>query len=141
VVSESARPKRRFQLVLIKPSHYDDDGYVIQWVRAFVPSNTLAVLYSLGRDSAQRGVLGPDTAVDITVIDEIHTRVKVGQLLARFRRHRGFGLVALVGVQSNQFPPRARHRSPIPRGGRAGDDRRISRVRLPRLAAGNAGRP
>jgi Radical SAM superfamily len=104
VVGESARPKRRFQLVLIKPSHYDDDGYVIQWVRAFVPSNTLAVLYSLGRDSAQRAVLGPDTAIDITVIDEIHTRVKVGQLLARFSRHGGFGLVGIVGVQSNQYP-------------------------------------
>jgi hypothetical protein len=25
----SAQPRRRFQLVLIKPSHYDDDGYVI----------------------------------------------------------------------------------------------------------------
>jgi hypothetical protein len=48
VVGKSTAPKRRFQLVLIKPSHYDDDGYVIQWVRAFVPSNTLAVLYSLG---------------------------------------------------------------------------------------------
>jgi hypothetical protein len=107
VVSESARPKRRFQLVLIKPSHYDDDGYVIQWVRAFVPSNTLAVLYSLGRDSAQRGVLGPDTAVDITVIDEIHTRVKVGQLLARFRRHRGFGLVALVACNRISSPARS----------------------------------
>ena len=67
----ATRPKRRFQLVLIKPSHYDDDGYVIQWARAFIPSNTLAVLYSLGRDSAQRAVLGPDTAIDITVIDEI----------------------------------------------------------------------
>src|SRR5262247_3703751 len=99
-----AQPKRRFQLVLIKPSHYDDDGYVIQWVRAFVPSNTLAVLYSLGRDSAQRGVLGPDTAIDIAVIDEIHTRVKIGPLLARFRRHGGFGLVGIVGVQSNQYP-------------------------------------
>ena len=22
---------RRFQLILIKPSHYDDDGYVVQW--------------------------------------------------------------------------------------------------------------
>src|SRR5204862_8341436 len=103
-VGALARPTRRFQLVLIKPSHYDDDGYVIQWVRAYVPSNTLAVLYSLGRDAAQRMVLGADTAIDITVIDEIHTRVKIGQLLARFRRHRGFGLVALVGVQSNQFP-------------------------------------
>ena len=47
MVGASTRPARRFQLVLIKPSHYDDDGYVIQWMRAFVPSNTLAVLYSL----------------------------------------------------------------------------------------------
>ena len=51
MTATSTRAKRRFQLVLIKPSHYDDDGYVIQWMRAFVPSNTLAVLYSLGRDS------------------------------------------------------------------------------------------
>jgi hypothetical protein len=100
----STGPTRRFQLVLIKPSHYDDDGYVIQWGRAFVPSNTLAVLYSLGRDSAQRGVLGPDPAIDITVIDEIHTRVRIDKLLAMFRRHGGFGLLALVGVQSNQYP-------------------------------------
>jgi hypothetical protein len=73
-------------------------------MRAFVPSNTLAVLYSLGRDSGQRGVLGADTAIDITVIDEIHTRVKIGQLLAQFQRHDGFGLVGIVGVQSNQYP-------------------------------------
>ena len=43
---------RRFQLVLIKPSHYDDDGYVIQWVRAFIPSNSLAALYGLAQDAA-----------------------------------------------------------------------------------------
>ena len=49
-------------------------------------------------------MLGPDTAIDITVIDEIHTRVKIKQLLALFRRHDGFGLVGIVGVQSNQYP-------------------------------------
>jgi hypothetical protein len=97
-------PKRRFQLVLIKPSHYDDDGYVIQWARAFVPSNTLAVLNSLGLDAGRRAALGSETAIDITVIDEIHTRVRINRLLALFRRHGGYGLVALVGVQSNQFP-------------------------------------
>ena len=137
----STRPKRRFQLVLIKPSHYDDDGYVIQWARAFIPSNTLAVLYSLALDSAQRAVLGPDTAIDITVIDEIHTHVKIKRLLSQFRRHGGFGLVGIVGVQSNQYPARARYRPPVPRRRRAGDDRRIPRVRLPRHAARNAGRP
>jgi hypothetical protein len=36
--------KRRFQLVLIKPSHYDDDGYVIRWWRAMIPSNSLAAV-------------------------------------------------------------------------------------------------
>src|SRR5436853_3369440 len=96
--------KRRFQLVLIKPSHYDDDGYVIQWMRAFIPSNTLAVLYSLARDSARRGALGLDTDIDITVIDEINARVKTKRLISLFRRHGGLGLVGLVGVQSNQFP-------------------------------------
>jgi len=100
----TAPGKRRFQLVLIKPSHYDDDGYVIQWIRAFIPSNTLAVLYSLARDSARRNVLGSDTDIDITIIDEINSRVKTDRLLSLFRRHNDFGLVALVGVQSNQFP-------------------------------------
>src|SRR5262249_56291497 len=47
---------------------------------------------------------GADTAIDITVIDEIHTRVRIKQLLAQFRRHDGFGLVGIVGVQSNQYP-------------------------------------
>jgi hypothetical protein len=104
MVRAMAERRRRFQLVLIKPSHYDDDGYVIQWVRAFIPSNTLAVLYSLARDSARRNVLGGETEIDITIIDEINSRIKIDRLLSLFRRHDGFGLVALVGVQSNQFP-------------------------------------
>jgi Radical SAM superfamily len=95
---------RRFQLVLIKPSHYDDDGYVIRWWRAMIPSNSLAAVYAIAVDCAERQVLGPDVAIDIEVIDETNTRIDVTALLARFRRHRDFGLVALVGVQSNQYP-------------------------------------
>ena len=45
--------KRRFQLVLIKPSHYDDDGYVIRWWRALIPSNSLAAVYGLALDCAR----------------------------------------------------------------------------------------
>src|SRR5262249_53568493 len=104
MLGRSTQPKRRFQLVLIKPSHYDDDGYVIQWVRALIPSNTLAVVYGLALDSAGRAVLGADIEIDITVIDEISASVRLRRLLSRFRRHDGFGLVGLVGVQSNQFP-------------------------------------
>ena len=96
--------KSRFQLILIKPSHYDDDGYVIRWWRAIIPSNSLAAVYGIATDCADRQVLGPDVDIDITVIDETNARIKVPELLARFRRHADFGLVALVGVQSNQYP-------------------------------------
>lgn len=96
--------RRRFQLVLIKPSHYDDDGYVIRWWRAMIPSNSLAAVYGIAADCARREVLGPDAAIDIEAIDETHTRVNVQQLLARFRSHGNFGLIALIGVQSNQYP-------------------------------------
>src|SRR5271169_5267251 len=97
-------PTRRFQLVLIKPSHYDDDGYVIRWWRALIPSNSLAAIYGIAADCAERQVLGPDVAIDIEVLDETNTRIDVPALLSRFRRHGDFGLVALVGVQSNQYP-------------------------------------
>ena len=96
--------RRRFQLVLVKPSHYDDDGYVIRWWRAMIPSNSLAAVYGIAVDCAERQVLGPDVTIDIEPIDETHTRVNVPELLKRFRRHGGFGLLALVGVQSNQYP-------------------------------------
>src|ERR1700681_2987504 len=96
--------KRRFLCILIKPSHYDDDGYVIRWWRAMIPSNSLAALYGIAADCAERRVLGPDRTIDIEPIDEANTRIDVPALLARFRRYSDFGIVALVGVQSNQYP-------------------------------------
>ena len=96
--------RRRFQLVLIKPSHYDDDGYVIRWWRAMTPSNSLAAVYGIAADCAERRVLGTDVDIDIEVIDETNTRVDVPALLSRFRRHGEFGCIALIGVQSNQYP-------------------------------------
>src|SRR5258707_6528649 len=96
--------RRRFQLVLIKPPHYDDDGYVIRWWRAMIPSNSLAAVYAIATDCAKRLVLGPDVAIDIEAIDETNTRIDVLALLARFRSPGKFGLVGLVGVQSNQYP-------------------------------------
>ena len=95
---------RRFQLVLIKPSHYDRDGYVIQWIRSSIPTNSLACVYGLAADAARRYVLGDDVAIDITAIDETNTRVKPDEIIALIKKHDGFGMVGLVGVQSNQFP-------------------------------------
>ena len=68
---------RHFQLVLIKPSHYDDSGYVIRWWRAMTPSNSLAAVFGIAADCAERRVLGPDVGIDIEVIDETNTRIDV----------------------------------------------------------------
>lgn len=96
--------KRTFQLVLIKPSHYDDDGYVIQWMRSSVPSNTLAAIYGLGLDCADRRVLGDDVEIEISALDETNTRIRVDRIVRQIEASGGSGLVALVGVQTNQFP-------------------------------------
>jgi radical SAM superfamily enzyme YgiQ (UPF0313 family) len=90
--------------VLIKPSHYDDDGYVIRWYRSMMPSNSLASVYGLAADAAERNVLGPDVTIDISAIDETNRRVAADRIIAEFREAGAFGFVGLVGVQSNQYP-------------------------------------
>src|SRR5215210_4793979 len=94
---------RRFCLVLVKPSHYDDDGYVIQWFRSAIPSNSLAALYGLARDCASRRVLGKDVELEIHPFDETNTRSRP-EKLAQMIEDAGGGMVMMVGVQSNQFP-------------------------------------
>jgi hypothetical protein len=73
-------------------------------MRSGIPSNSLASLYALAADAAQRHVLGLEVAIDITAIDETNTRVRVNDIIALLKRHNGLGMVGLVGVQSNQFP-------------------------------------
>ena len=95
--------RRSFKLVLIKPSHYDDDGYVIQWFRSPIPANSLACLYGLAQDCATRRVLGDDVSLDVVAIDETNTRVRPDRIASEVKAADA-GLVMLVGVQSNQFP-------------------------------------
>src|SRR6202521_5075568 len=85
-----SRVQRRFQLILIKPSHYDDDGYVIQWFRSIMPSNSLAALYGLAVDARERQVLGTDVEIDVTPIDETNIRIKLKRIIAQIKRHGGF---------------------------------------------------
>jgi len=103
-VSESdlKRP-RRFCLVLVKPSHYDDDGYVIQWFRSAIPSNSLAVLYGLAQQCLAEKVLGPHVDIETHAFDETNTRIRPSRI-AELVEKAGAGMVMLVGVQSNQFP-------------------------------------
>lgn len=95
--------KQRFCLVLVKPSHYDDDGYVIQWLRSAIPSNSLAVLYGLALECAAEKVLGSGVEFEIHAYDETNTHIRP-ERIARMIEKAGSGMVMLVGVQSNQFP-------------------------------------
>jgi hypothetical protein len=102
--AETTSKRRTFLLFLIKPSHYDDDGYVIQWLRSAIPSNSLAVLYGLVGDCRERRALGEDVDIETVAIDETNARVRADRIAKRIRANGGFGMVGLVGVQSNQFP-------------------------------------
>ena len=97
-------PAKRFVLELIKPSHYDDDGYVIQWFRGFIPSNSLSALNGIVLDVIARKALGDDLQIDVHAYDETTTNVPIRKIIRRFKENGNCGLVCLVGVQSNQFP-------------------------------------
>ena len=95
---------RIFNVVLIKPTHYDDQGYPIQWYRSAIPSNTLACMYGLAQDAARRHTLGADVEIRLHTFDETNTRIRPGEIARMIREAGGEGVVCLVGVQSNQFP-------------------------------------
>jgi radical SAM superfamily enzyme YgiQ (UPF0313 family) len=109
---------RRFVVELVKPSHYDDDGYVIQWWKSWIPSNSLACLYGLAADIATRSALGPDVAVETHAYDECHTVIPVPRIIRRIKAADA-GIVCLVGVQSNQFPRAMDLAAPFRRAGLA----------------------
>jgi radical SAM superfamily enzyme YgiQ (UPF0313 family) len=94
---------RRLVVILVRPSKYDDDGYVIRHMRGTLPSNTLSCLNSLTEDVVRQGVLG-DVDVHVEALDEIVNRVDPVALGRRFRRSGTRVVVGLVGVQTNQFP-------------------------------------
>jgi hypothetical protein len=96
--------RRQFRVILIKTSHYDDDGYVVRSLRSAMPANSLASVYALTADCADRKVLGPDVEIDITAVDETNRRVHLDRIIRDLKTCGNFGFVGLVGVQSNQWP-------------------------------------
>jgi hypothetical protein len=92
-----------FHLIMIKPAHYDDKGYPIQWLRSAISSNTLACLNGIAEDCRNREVLGPDTSIIISTYDEASRRIRPKKIKKPIK-HSDRALVAFAGVQSNQFP-------------------------------------
>jgi len=93
----------QFDFIMIKPSHYDDDGYPIVWWRTLIPSNSLAAVNGIAQDCANRQVLGPDVAINLVTIDETNTHVVPARIARDLERRGSTALIGLIGVQSNQF--------------------------------------
>ena len=82
---------RAFHVEMIKPSHYDDEGYVIQWWKASIPSNSLASLYAIVQDAADRRVLGDDVAMTFDGWDECNSVISEDRVAQRIAQS-GAGL-------------------------------------------------
>lgn len=93
-----------FSIILIKPSRYDDDGYVVQWRRAVYASNTLTVLNALAEDCASRRVLGEQVDIIVEAYDDQCGMPPVDELIKRMQGATAGALAGIVGAHTSQFP-------------------------------------
>src|SRR3972149_1818429 len=94
---------RKLILYLIKPSKYDDDGYVIRHWLGVLPSNTLATLHGLTEDVRRRRAVG-EVEIETHLLDETVQRIPVERICRADCRPHVKVAVMLAGVQTNQFP-------------------------------------
>jgi len=102
-ISTASDRYTRLVVLLLRPSKYDDEGYVVRHFRGTLPSNTLSCLNGLTEHAVRQGAFG-HLEVQVQVIDEIVTRVDSRRLARKFRGRGTKVVVGLVGVQTNQFP-------------------------------------
>lgn len=95
---------KTLHLYLIKPSQYDDDGYVVRHWRGVLPSNTLACLAGLTDDVVRKNLLGEKWEVKVHLFDESVDKIPVKRICRSQRWGLAKTIVGLVGVQTNQFP-------------------------------------
>ena len=96
-------PCQRLAVVLVRPTRYDEEGYVVRHWRGTLPSNTLSCLNGLTQDAIASGALG-DLDVRVYAFDEAVDRIDPARLGRRLQRPGTKVVVALAGVQTNQFP-------------------------------------
>jgi radical SAM superfamily enzyme YgiQ (UPF0313 family) len=95
----------KFRVVLIKPSQYDDDGFVVRHLVGTVPSNTLSTIHGLVHEFAvERNILGEHVETTVELYDETVRRIPVTGIIRRARKPDTRAVVWLCGVQTPQYP-------------------------------------
>ena len=91
-------------IYLIRPTRYDEEGYPIQWMRTHIPSNSLACVYGIAQDCADRKILGEDVQINLHAMDDYNTPVVPEKIIKQVKKSGNKALICMVGVQTNQFP-------------------------------------
>ncbi len=97
------RKTKSLNIVLIKPSKYDDDGFVIRYFKGVLPSNTLACMNSLTLKFAEKWKTEKNIKISIDIFDDIIHDIPYKKI-AKKNKDNNMVVAALAGVQSNQFP-------------------------------------
>src|SRR6266852_3021707 len=101
-------PCRTIRVYFIKPSRYDEEGYVQYFRYGVQPNNTLTVLTALNEAFNKRYALERNVRLDTVIWDEICDGVVSPETIIAIKdkaREDGVELlIGLAGVQSNQYP-------------------------------------
>jgi radical SAM superfamily enzyme YgiQ (UPF0313 family) len=101
-------PCRIVRVYFIKPSRYDDDGYVQYFRWGVQPNNTLTVLAALNdtfnREFASKRNVHLDTVIWDEICDGAIGPETIGSIKDKAREDGVELLIGIAGVQSNQYP-------------------------------------
>ena len=96
---------KRVVVLLIKPSHYDSNGFPYRFVRAVLPSNSSAVMYALTNDALSQ-LLPRDVPFEVHMLEDgiVRHKERLDDLYRRFPEKGTKLIVGFVAVQTAQFP-------------------------------------
>lgn len=92
------------RIYLIKPSRYDDDGWVMRFRWGVIPNNTLAVVAGLLQRAAASLGIDLECILWDELIDGVIEPETIDAIVARAQRDRVRLAVGLTGVQTSQYP-------------------------------------
>jgi radical SAM superfamily enzyme YgiQ (UPF0313 family) len=96
---------RALRVYFVKPSRYDDDGSVLRFRWGVIPSNTLIVLAGLNAGYArQRPEIDVQTVLWDELVDGLFSGAIIASIRERARQEGVEPIIALAGVQTNQYP-------------------------------------
>jgi len=93
---------KKYKFFLIKPSLYDNEGFVIRFSKGVLPSNTLTVLNGLLDYYLKKLKEELNFEYEIEIYDEIVDKISLKKFRKKIKNNEQ-GIIFLVGVQSNQF--------------------------------------